>query len=185
MRRRSLCFFALLSALGILPSCRGFRDEVLLISLSPNSSQKLMIIMHVHGADASLSMELIKGHRMISIYADRGDRVPGLTEVYWSLDSRVIGVLVCDPASQNVIVGYDSKREQPVSPVSVTEPVRKLLTNRYGLTTEALADFKSDPIVWACSQRSGALERFRKQLDTSRHLPTILVNTSEDGPGQQ
>jgi hypothetical protein len=167
--------------LGSMSSCRVFRDEVLLISLSPNSSQKLWIIMHIHGADASLSMELVKGDRMISIYADRDDRVPGLTEVYWSSDSRVIGVLVCDPASQNVIMSYDSKREQPVPPASVTELIRKLLAKRYALTPETVADFKSDPIVWACSQQSDARERFRKQLDPSRHLPSILVNTDEDG----
>lgn len=175
--RRVLCL-ALLPLLGNVCSCRLVRREVLLISQSPNGSTRIEIFAHIHGADESLSMELIKKGRMLSIYGDavfgdREDRMLGVAEVYWSPDSTLVGVLVCD-APRNVIVGYDSTRERTVPSESVAAPLRNLLTKRYGLTPETLAGFEGDAISWACSRRSDAFERFRGQLDSSRHLPPIL-----------
>jgi hypothetical protein len=163
--------------LGGTIACGILKEVVLVSSTAPNTSQKLIVSERLHAPDASLDMKLIKGDRVVAIYRDNGDRAPALTEVYWSPNSRFIGVLVCDPfsAQHQVIVGYDSVLERTQPSIDVIEPLKKLLVARYGLSPGDLTEFSGDPISWACNPSSGAFARFTQKIGVSLVLPSITV----------
>jgi len=174
---RDLQVLIVVWVLGYNLGCIWPRKLPLLTSVSPNEAERITINERVHGADASLEIEFLKNGSVTQIYADRADRVPGLAEVYWSPDTKTIGVLVCDPATteRHVIVGYDSMlgRNKPAD--TVTEPLRKSLTARYSISASTLSNFENDPISWACSQFSGARERFAREVGSARILPPLLA----------
>jgi hypothetical protein len=147
----------------------------LLTSVSPNRAKMVTINERIHGADASIEVDLIQNGRITEIYVDHADRVPGLAEVYWSPDGETVGVLVCDPATteQHVIVGYDSVLHRIETEDTVTDPLRRSLIARYGIPPSTLSTFNNDPISWACSQFSGARARFTRHVGSARILPPL------------
>src|SRR5258706_14411903 len=107
------CIFLVVALVSTM-ACGMLKEVILVSSTAPNGSQKLIVSERLHAPDASLDMKLIKGDRVKAIYTDNAGRAPALTEVYWSPDSRFIGVLVCDPisAQHQVIFAYDSVLER-------------------------------------------------------------------------
>lgn len=161
------------AAFGVLISCALLKQVTLAKSTAPDGLRRLIVNERLHGADASITMTLAIANRNTSIYSDNQDRSPGLVEVYWSEESRHIGVLVCDAysAEGHILFAYDSelKRAEPIA--NVIDAIRKSLVTRYGLSPATLDSFHQDAIAWACSQFSGARDRFKKQIGSALELP--------------
>ncbi len=147
----------------------------LVTSAAPNGLDKIVVTLRPHGADGSLAIDLIRRGRNLTIYSDRGDRMPTVAEVVWLQESPLVGVLVCDPASADhfVVVGYNTTLERKEESARVMQPLRAQLVARYGLTQTIIAQYDDDPISWACSQFSGATDRFGIAIGQSRVLPRL------------
>jgi len=178
MQASAIQYLFSITLLAVTLGCGSLREILWVASKAPDGRNDVEITKRLHGADASIAIRLRRGGKAISVYSDNADRMPKFAEVYWSGDSSVLGVLVCDAASAEkpIIMNYDLLADRHMPPERVMPALRKVLTLRYDLNLGALAEFNRDPITWACSQFSDSAKRFSDQLDGSRGLSGVAVN---------
>jgi hypothetical protein len=109
----------------------------------------------------------------MTILSDPADRWPDLTEVYWDVDLKRVGVLVCDGFGSNILFAYDLDQRKAISPEAVVGGIRQSLVSRYDLTGARLQSYKGDPVACACDNRSGNFERFRNIIADKLILPPL------------
>jgi hypothetical protein len=104
----------------------------------------------------------------------RGEaRSPQVTEVVWWPDSSIVGVLVCDDMSQNILLGYNVQERRLISEEVVTEALRHALRTRYGLQPDQSGE--ENPIRWAC-ESSKVVGRFASAIGATKTLPPLSLD---------
>jgi hypothetical protein len=172
MIRNVVFLFAL-----IIVSC-GFGKDLLLRISSPDKAFTIAIWEIRHGPDSSLIITLAARGVEARIYEDDRDRAPGVAEVYWSPDRKLVGVFVCDPYAGNLIFGWDLTRNRRTKPQQVEAGLRQTVKQRYALDTETLQTFANDPFQWAC-ESDDAPTRYRRELDHRLNLRPVSVATGQ------
>jgi hypothetical protein len=145
----------------------GLVRDLLVQSLSPDRKTTIAIWARHHGPDASVSISLRpRAGPERTVYTETRDRVPGVVEVYWSPDSKIVGVFVCDPVANNLTFAYDVASNQPLPVNKVVDAVRANVRRRYSLAEADLTKHGNDPLNWACNA-DRALQLYRSQLEDS------------------
>jgi len=144
------------------------------ISISPDGRFRLTVWTRSNIADSSVRIALSEMESLeMTILSDPADRWPDLTEVYWDVYSKRVGVLVCDGLGSNILFAYDLDQRKAISPEVVVGGIRQSLVSRYHLTGARLQSYKGDPVACACDSRSGNFERFRNIIADRLILPPL------------
>jgi hypothetical protein len=98
------------------------------------------------GADYRFRVELESGGERRVIYSHARDSMLGLTEVYWSDDSNLVGLLVCNRISGPIFVNYNISRRELLPPEAFRPVLRAQILKHYADASRA-----RDIFEWACS----------------------------------
>jgi hypothetical protein len=155
LRGRLLCTILLASFL--LAGCTSER----LSSASPNRRYRLIVQEKWFVHEGRVYVTLERDSTSINLYDRPGDWMLGLVQVYWSPDSKFLGLLACNQMGTNLLVAYDLLNRRPMSDKVFLPEIRERLIRKYRLDPK-----NADPIEWACSENgTDAFEARRKILE--------------------
>lgn len=131
----------------------------------------VIVYSRAHGPDV-VRVGLKSGESEVMLYYDSADRMIKLVEV--ALVDDTVGILVGSAWAPHIELAYSlSKRTTVPYSSAIRAAVQDRLVRRYALTETDLLKFESDPIQWACSDRSKAFARFEEAVGPSRRLRSL------------
>jgi|RhiMethySRZTD1v2_1073278.scaffolds.fasta_scaffold93526_5 hypothetical protein len=145
------------------------------VSISPDGLFRLTVWTKWGFPDSSVRVALSeKKWPERTILSDPAtDRWPALTEVYWDMQSRRVGVLICDSLASNILFAYDLDQRRVISSEVVIAGIRQSLVSRYHLIGSRIKAYDNDPIACVCDNQSGNFRRFENIIGNSLVLPSI------------
>src|SRR5262245_5943444 len=74
------------------------------VSSSPNGKGEIAVEEKQFFTDSRIRVALNSGHRKAIICAENRDWLVGLVEFYWSRDSDVVGIAICNRGSEALVL---------------------------------------------------------------------------------
>lgn len=182
MRSRSstTCALCITVAMVCLAACILPWKETIRAT-SPDGRATVIVLEQIHAADSSLRVVLKDQRGTVRLHSDDRDGWPGLTEVYWSSDAKVVGVLVCEPLHGDLVLGYDRARGQPIASAEARLGLMKNIRGRYQLSPRDLKPHNDDPLAWACNAEE-ASRLFQERFAEGKRLPAFVGVERPDTP---